>query len=69
MLQNFINTHFEVEEKYLEFLQSPCVDTCEQCPKATIIGPKCHKIPKPMLDYSANGYHYLPASKNAIKNK
>ena len=29
MLQNFINKNLEVEEKYLTFLWSACVDTCE----------------------------------------
>ena len=47
-LQNFTNKHFKVGKKYLEFLQSPCVDTCEQCPKPTFISPKCHQIPKLM---------------------
>lgn len=40
VLQNFINKHSEVEEKYLDFLRSPCVDTCEQCQKPTFIGLK-----------------------------
>ena len=60
MLQNFINRHFEV-------LQSPCVDTCEQCPKPKLICPKCHKIPKTKPDYSADCYHYLPASETHKK--
>ena len=30
MLHNVINRHFEVGEKYLEILLSPCVDTCEK---------------------------------------
>ena len=63
MLQNFINIHFEVGEKYLEFLQSPCVDTCEKCMKPTFIVPKSRKIPNLMPDYSADGYHYFSASK------
>ena len=63
MLRNFINRHFEVGEKYLEFLRSPYVDPCEQCPKSTFICPKYHKTSKPMPDYSTDGYHYFPASK------
>ena len=30
MLHNVTNRHFEVGEKYLEILLSPCVDTCEK---------------------------------------
>lgn len=56
MLQNFINKHFQVGEMYLEILQSPCVDTCEKCPKPKFIGLECHKIFKPIPGYSANGY-------------
>lgn len=67
MLQNFINKYFEVGEMYLEVLQSPCVDTCEKCPKAKFIGLECHKIFKPIPGYSANGFHYLPASKEVSK--
>ena len=67
MLQNFIEIHFEIGEKYLKFLQCPCVDTCERCPKPTFICVKCHKIRKVMRDYSADGYHYLPTSKMPSK--
>ena len=67
VLQNFINKHSEVEEKYLDFLRSPCVDTCEQCQKPTFIGLKWHMIPKPKPDYSDDGYHYLAVSKTQSK--
>ena len=67
MLQNSINGLFGSGEKYLGFLLFLCVDTCDQFPKLTLIGLKCHKIPKPMLDYSADGYHYLLASKTSSK--
>ena len=66
-LQNFINKNLEVEEKYLTLSWSACVDTCEQCPKPTFIGPKCQKIPKPISHCSADRYHYLPASKMSSK--
>lgn len=67
VLQNFINKHFEDKEKYLKFLKSPSLDTCEQCPKPTFIVLKCHKIAKPMFIYSTDGYHYLPRSKASSK--
>ena len=67
MLQNSINGLFGIGEKYLGFLLFLCVDTCDQFPKLTLIGLKCHKIPKPMLDYSVDGYHYLLASKRHQK--
>lgn len=59
--------NFEFCEKCLQLLQSPCVDTCEKCPKAKFIGLECHKIFKPIPGYSANGFHYLPASKEVSK--
>ena len=67
MLQSSINGRFGIGEKYLEFLLFLCVDTCDQFSKLTLIGLKCHKIPKPMLDYSADGFHYLLASKTSSK--
>ena len=53
----------KLEKSTWNFYNYPSVDTCKQCPKPTFILPKCHKIHKLMRDYSADGYHYLPASK------
>ena len=71
MLQTFITNHFEVGEKYLEYLRSPCKGKCQLCPESKFIGPECQRIPKPMPDYSVPGFHYLPPNKtpSSINNK
>lgn len=56
------STHFEIGEKYLEYIWYSCVDSarppCAFCSESDWVGAKCTRIPKSMPDYSADGRHY-----------
>lgn len=58
MLQTFADKHFEIGEKYLEYVRCSALESCMHCSETGWIGPICGRVPKPMPDYAADGYHY-----------
>ena len=58
----FMKNHFEIGEKYLEYVRHSCADSgqsrCAFCSESDWVGSKCTIIPKSMPDYSADGLHY-----------
>ena len=68
-----IENHFDVGEKYIEYLKSVCDNSMCCCKDFCWTGPQCFKIPKPYPDYDAPGFHYKQVSeasyyKGNIKN-
>lgn len=60
LIQTFMDQHFEVGEKYMEYVKYCCnCSSCLHCNESGWVGSACHKIPKPMPDYSADGMHYM----------
>ena len=60
MLETFIEKHFEIGEKYLEYVRYACLDpSCYHCSALGWAGPVCSCIPKPMPNYNSSGFHYL----------
>lgn len=60
MLETFIEKHFEIGEKYLEYVRYASLDpSCYHCSVLGWAGPVCFRIPKPMLNYNSSGFHYL----------
>jgi hypothetical protein len=60
LIQTFMEEHFEVGEKYMEYVRYFCnSSSCRHCNESGWVGSACHKIPKPMPDYSADGMHYM----------
>ena len=62
-VHDFIDIHFEVGEKYMEFVRYCCSDTtgapCAHCAESGWVSTNCTRIPKPMPDYSADGHRYM----------
>ncbi len=62
-VQTFMDTHFEIGEKYLEYVRHSCSISgeapCDLCAESNWEGGKCARIPKPMPDYSVDGLHYM----------
>ena len=61
----FIENHFDVVEKYLEYLKSVCDNSMCCCKDFCWTGPQCFKIPKPYPDYDAPGFHYKHVSETS----
>ena len=60
LIQTFMEQHFEIGEKYMEYVRYSCnSSSCLQCNETGWVGSACHKIPKPMPNYDADGMHYL----------
>ena len=61
-VHDFIDIHFEVGEKYMEFVRYCCSDStgapCAHCAESGWVSTNCTRIPKPMPDYSADGLRY-----------
>ena len=62
-VETFMDTHFEIGEKYLEYVRHSCSISgeapCDLCAESNWVGGKCARIPKPMPDYSVDGLHYM----------
>ena len=44
----------------MEYVKNCCnSSSCLNCNESVWVGSACHKIPKPMPDYSADGMHYI----------
>ena len=68
LLQGFIQSHFEIGEKYIEFLRHSCsACPCFHCAEFDWAGPVCSRIPKPFPNYNANGMHYLDVPKTPVE--
>ena len=66
-LTEFMDLHFEVGMKYLEFLKFDCIKklgkACKFCEENPWVGPSCSRVPRPMPNYeSITGYHYRPVN-------
>ena len=60
LIQTFMEQHFEVGEKYMEYVRYCCNSSyCSHCNESGWVGSACYKIPKPMPDYGADGMHYM----------
>jgi hypothetical protein len=68
MLETFIEKHFEIGEKYLEYVRYACLDpSCYHCSALGWAGPVCSRIPKPMPNYNSSGFHYLSVFETPVE--
>ena len=58
-LSRFIENHFDIGEKYLEYIKSNCKENFCFCEDLFWIGPPCSKISKPYPNYETSGFHYM----------
>ena len=62
-LETFISKHFEIGEKYAEFVKYSCsesnMELCRFCQSNPWNGPPFQRVPKPCPDYAAEKYKYL----------
>ena len=56
----FVENHFEIGEKYIEFVKFACQksEMCTFCSYHDWAGPPCEAVPKPYTDHGANGFRY-----------
>ena len=63
MLEHFKDSHFEIGEKYGEYVKAACnglgEELCSFCDESHWVGPSCNRIPKHYPNYAEKIFKYL----------
>ena len=73
MLEQFKDSHFEIGEKYAEYVKGACNGLggglCSFCEVNHWVGPPCNRIPKPYPNYTEKKFKYLSVFETPVADR